>query len=253
MLQKFRSGRFARVCGLGHFLPFFVRHAAYQKFDGIWLDLEHRAMDTREVQAIVAMCHRYDVDCMVRTPTLERTGLYRYLEEGASGFLVPLISDVETARQVVDAAKFPPVGNRGIDGAGLDGDYTLDAWKPGIDYCDDANRQTFILIQIETVQAIDQIEPICALEGVDGLFIGPSDLSRRMAFAKGLTLEQTIAKVAEVTRRHGKVWGITAGTLEDLSRFRKLGAQIVPRGGDFALAQHLATTRKELDQVLDEA
>ena len=53
MLAKFRSGGFARVCGLGHFLPFFTRYAAHFKYDGIWLDLEHRAMDPREAQAII--------------------------------------------------------------------------------------------------------------------------------------------------------------------------------------------------------
>ena len=57
VLKKFRAGHFARFCSLGHFIPFFVRHAAHQKYDGIWLDLEHRAMNDREVQALLAMCH----------------------------------------------------------------------------------------------------------------------------------------------------------------------------------------------------
>jgi len=55
MLQKFRNDGFARVCGLGHFLPFYIRYAARYNFDGIWFDLEHRAMDAREVQAIIMM------------------------------------------------------------------------------------------------------------------------------------------------------------------------------------------------------
>ena len=125
VLKKFRAGHFARFCALGHFIPFFVRHAAHQKYDGIWLDLEHRAMNDREVQALLAMCHAHDIDCMVRPPTLERTRLYRYLEEGASGLMIPFTSDVEIARRVVDAVKFPPDGNRGMDGAGLDADYGL--------------------------------------------------------------------------------------------------------------------------------
>ena len=99
MLQKFRSGGFARVCGLGHYLPFYIRYAAHYKFDGIWLDLEHRAMDAREVQAIIMMCLHNDIDCMVRAPTLERTKLYRYLEDGASR--LPHAPDLRSANGLV--------------------------------------------------------------------------------------------------------------------------------------------------------
>ena len=65
-LKKLRSGRCARVCGMGHYLPFYIRYAAHFRFDVIWLDLEHRAMSQREVQSILAMCQQHDIDCMVR-------------------------------------------------------------------------------------------------------------------------------------------------------------------------------------------
>ena len=68
VLAKLRKGGFARVCSLGHFLPFFIRHAAQFSFDGIWLDLEHRAMDEREVQSLLAVCHYNDIDSIVRPP-----------------------------------------------------------------------------------------------------------------------------------------------------------------------------------------
>ena len=78
-LAKIRAGKCARVCGMGHYLQFFIRYAAHFRYDVIWLDLEHRAMDQREVQSILAMCQQHDIDCMVRSPTRERTGLYLYL------------------------------------------------------------------------------------------------------------------------------------------------------------------------------
>mgnify|MGYP001216779462 CR=1 FL=1 len=89
VLGKIRTGRCARICGLGHYLPFFVRYAAQSGYDGIWLDLEHRAMDDREVQSVLSLAHHNDIDCMVRPQTLERTRLYRYLEDGATGFMFP--------------------------------------------------------------------------------------------------------------------------------------------------------------------
>jgi 4-hydroxy-2-oxoheptanedioate aldolase len=251
MLEKFRSGRFARVCSMGHFLPFYVRYAAHFKFDGIWFDLEHRTMSDREVQAILAMCHAADIDCMVRPPTLERTKLYRYLEDGASGFLVPLISTPEMAYDLVQAAKFPPIGNRGMDGAGLDADFGIAAWGEGMDFAADANRETFILPQIETLEAVANADAIASIEGIDGLFLGPADLQLRIAAATGstLTFEKAVETVAEACEKHKKVWGIAVGSLEQLKRYQAMGAQIVPWGGDFSLMSVLDARSKELDSA----
>jgi 2-keto-3-deoxy-L-rhamnonate aldolase RhmA len=252
MLAKFRSGGFARVCGLGHYLPFFVRYAAHFRYDGIWLDLEHRAMDAREVQALIGLCKYNDIDCMVRPPTLERTKLYRYLEDGAAGFLVPLVSDPQMAYDLVQAVKYPPIGNRGLDGAGFDGDYGLDVWVPGSTYTDDANRETFLITQVETPGAVANADEIASIEGIDGLFIGPADLGLRIANAPAgttLTMEKAIETVAAAAQKHNKVWGITAGSVEEIKRFRAMGAQLVPWGGDFALMNVLKECSLDLDGV----
>ena len=251
MLKKFRSGGFARVCGLGHYLPFYIRYAANYRFDGIWLDLEHRAMDAREVQAMIMMCYHNDIDCMVRPPTLERTKLYRYLEDGASGFLVPLISEPQMASDLVQAVKFPPIGNRGMDGAGLDGDFGIGVWHPQSNYNDDSNRETFLICQIETPQAVANAEEIASIDGIDGLFIGPADLSLRIANqGRGdLTMEKAIETVASAVQKHDKLWGITAASVDDIQRFRGMGAQMVPWGGDFSLMNVLKQCSAELDEV----
>ncbi len=252
ILAKFRAGQFARVCSLGHFLPFYVRYAAHFGFDGIWLDLEHRAMSDREVQAILAMCHAADIDCMVRPPTREQTKLYRYLEDGASGFLAPLISTPELANELVQAAKFPPIGNRGMDGAGLDADFGIAAWGPGMDFAGDANRETFILPQIETPEAVANAEAIASIEGIDGLFVGPADLNLRLAAmpaASRITFDQAVEQVAAACEKHNKVWGIAVGSLEQLKQYQGMGAQMVPWGGDFALMGVLENCRNELDKA----
>lgn len=252
MLAKFRSGGFARVCAMGHYLPFFVRYAAHFKYDGIWLDLEHRAMDNREAQMLIALCKYNDIDCMVRPATLERTKLYRYLEDGAAGFLVPLVSDAQTAYDLVQAVKFPPIGNRGMDGAGLDGDYGIEVWVPDSTYSDDANHETFLITQVETLQAVANVEEIASVEGVDGLFVGPADLSLRIANAPAgnkVTMEKAIEKVAEAAKKYNKIWSIAAGSLEDIRRYREMGAQMVPWGGDFALRDVLKSRSLELDTI----
>ena len=273
MLKKFRSGGFARVCGLGHYLPFYIRYAANYRFDGIWLDLEHRAMDAREVQAIIMMCLHNDIDCMVRPPTLERTKLYRYLEDGASGFLMPLISDPKMASELVQSVKYPPLGNRGMDGAGLDGDFGISVWNPQSTYNADSNRETFLICQVETLQAVANAEEIASIDGIDGLFIGPADLSLRIAHqsthpqssraamngakdqsssasrSPNMTMEKAIDTVAAAVQKHSKLWGITAGSVEEIKRFRGMGAQMVPWGGDFSLMNVLKGCSEDLDEV----
>lgn len=253
VLQKLGANGFARICGLGHFMPFFVRYAAHFKYDGIWFDLEHRTMSDREVQALLAQCHAHDIDCMVRPPTLERTRLYRYLEDGAAGFMFPFVSDAEAARHVVHAIKFPPLGNRGMDGAGLDADFGLDAFQPDSNYTEDANRETFIVAQIETPEAVANADEIAAVPGIDFLFIGPGDMGLRLKAGRdSTTLDEIVERVSEAARQHGKAWGITAGSAERVAHYRQMGAQMVPWGGDFFLTRVLEECSKELDEILNE-
>lgn len=252
VLKKIRAGQCARVCGMGHYLPFFIRYAAHFQYDTIWFDLEHRAMTQREVQSVLAMCRANDIDCMVRSPTLERSRLYRHLEDGATGFMMPFVSDADTARQIVRAVKYPPEGNRGIDGAGLDADFGLEAWSPDSTYLADANAQTFITAQIETVEALENLEEIAAVPGIDVLFVGPADLGARLQATGGMELNEAIAKVADAAARHGKAWGIPGGTPELIARYRELGAQLLAYGGDFALAKVLEDCSRDFDEVLGE-
>ncbi|MSP13058.1 MAG: 4-hydroxy-2-oxovalerate aldolase [Chloroflexi bacterium] len=252
VLAKLHNNQFARICGLGHYLPFFIKYAAQYKYDGIWLDIEHRAMTDREVQALLAFCHLNDIDCMVRPPTLQRTRLYRYLEDGAAGFMFPFISNADAARYVVNCVKFPPMGNRGIDGAGLDGDFGVTVWHPGSTYFEDANNETFIVAQIETVEALANLDEIASVPGIDLLFVGPADLGRRLSVAEGpnkMSLDEAVIKVAEVAKKHGKAWGRTAGSIADVERFRAMGAQMVPWGGDFALMNVLKQASEEMDKA----
>jgi len=248
VLGKLRQGKFVRMAALGHVIPAFIRHAAHFGFDGIWLDLEHRAMDEREVQMLLAYAQLMDIDMMIRPPTLEKTRLYRYFEDGASGLMIPHVSTPEKARTLVDAVKFPPIGDRGLDGAGLDADFALADAGP---YVAQANRETFLVCQIETPQAVRNAEAIAAVEGVDVLFIGPADLTMRLQHdPEGMTLGQTIDRVSAACRKHGKRWAITAGTREQLAERKALGAAFIPWGSEFmAILSGLEKCARELDEL----
>ena len=248
-LPKLRAGEPVRLGALGHFVPSFIRHAAHFGFDCIWLDLEHRAMTDREIQALFSYCHMYDIDCMVRTPTLEKIKLYRYLEDGATGLMIPHVSTVEKAQMIVNAVKFPPIGDRGFDGAGLDSDFIL---KGGKDYPAAANRETFIAVQIETPEAVQNVDAIAAVEGIDALFLGPGDLGLRLTHDRKckLTVEEAQEQVAAAAAKHDKAWGRPARTEEDVAQFFDQGAQLIAFAGEYlAILFHLEERAAVLDRI----
>lgn len=236
-LARLRAGQVARICGLGHFIPSYICHAAEAGFDCIWLDLEHRTIDDRDVQALLAFFHLYDIDCMLRPATLEKTRLYRYFEDGAAGLMIPHVSTVEKAQMLVQAVKFPPLGDRGLDGAGLDGDFYL---RGGPDYPQQANDETFLVVQIETLEAVRNVDAIAAVPGIDGLFIGPGDLSLRLRHSDGsLSLDQATERVAAAAARHGKAWGRPVGSRDQLRQLHDQGARLLAHGGEFLVLKEM--------------
>ena len=144
-------------------------------------------MTLREVEALLLTSHRFDIDIMVRPPTLEKTGLYRYLEDGAAGLMIPHVSTVEKAEMLVQAVKFPPIGDRGLDNAGLDADYHIHDPDP---YAAWANRETFLCVQIETPEAVRNVDAIAAVNGIDMIFVGPGDLGLRLRQTGEMTIDE---------------------------------------------------------------
>src|SRR6056297_3602860 len=223
-LQRIRAGEVIRTCVLGHYIPAYVCHAARAGFDCLWLDLEHRSLSTREVEALLVCSHLYDIDIMLRPPTLEKTRLYRYLEDGAAGLLIPHVSTPEKAALLVDAVKFPPLGDRGLDNAGLDADYHI---HDPDEYARWANNETFLCVQIETPLGVQNVDAIAATEGVDMIFLGPGDLGLRLRQSGEMTLDEAWERVADACKRHGKAFGGPTMSLQDMQQRKDQGAQLL--------------------------
>jgi 4-hydroxy-2-oxoheptanedioate aldolase len=220
-LARIRSGEVIRSCVLGHYIPAYVCHAARSGYDCLWLDLEHRAQNVHQIQAMLAYAHLYDIDIMLRAPTLEKT------------------------RMLVEATKFPPIGDRGLDNAGLDADFLL---HDADDYTAWANRETFLAVQIETPEAVANAEAIAATEGVDLLFVGPGDLGLRLRQSGEMTLDEAWRHVAEVCKKHGKAFGKPAFGREEMEKLRGLGAQLLVNVGEFhAFRNAISEAAKEFE------
>lgn len=250
VLEKIRNGKVARICNIGHYLPYAPKQAALAGYDGVWIDGEHRAWDHREAQAMIAFHHIADIDCLWRPPTLEKTGLYRLLEDGAAGVIIPHVSTPEKAAAIVEATKFPPLGDRGFDGVGLDCGLQFQ----NFDYAKDCNRETSVSVQIETTLALKNADAIAAIEGVDILFLGPGDMALRLdcsPAADDPKMMEAQRRVAQAAADHGKAWGRPVGSKEDLEIVVELGAKFVIMGGEFTwLMNGMAAANAEFDQVL---
>lgn len=250
-LAKIRAGQTVRTCSLGHYIPAYVRHAAHNGFDCIWLDLEHRNIADRDVETLLLHGQLHDIDIMVRPRTKGKTELYRYLEDGATGLMIPHVNTADQVRELVSAVKFPPVGDRGLDGSGLDADYMVRGRENVGEFLEQAARETFLVVQVETPQAIQNVAHMAAVPGLDGIFVGPADLGLRLPHCDdGLTLDAAMTAVAEACRRHQLAWGCPVGTAAELAARQNQGAQLLAHGEEFtAFAKMLQAAAAVFDQT----
>lgn len=252
---KLRQGKPIKLAMMHHYIPAYIAYAAHEGYDGLWLDMEHRPYEAREVQALLAFCHLYDIDCLVRPFTRERAALYRLLEDGASGLIMPHVSDIETARALAQAAKFPPLGDRGLEGNGLETNYGIDIGTDRHLLVQHALQETLLAIQIETPQGLEIAEEIAALPGVDMLYVGPSDLGLRLAQDSALpSLAEATQRVAEICRRYNKPWGSMPRTLEDVKMLTENGAQLIVWGNEQRILRAgLQRANSEMDEIFKTA
>lgn len=223
-----REKGFVKVAGMNRVTePWYAELAGKIGFDVVWFDMEHRSHGYEMVDRISVACRASGVDLMVRVRNTGYTSAMRALEFGANGIMAPHCRSIQDARQWVDWAKFPPLGKRGFDGAGADADYCM---ANPVDYIQHANRETFLVLQIEDREAIDSVEAIASVEGVDGLFVGPADLSisygvpmqREHAHVQG-----ALDKVAAACKKSGKWWGTVTRTPEEAQREIDRGARMI--------------------------
>jgi 2-dehydro-3-deoxyglucarate aldolase/4-hydroxy-2-oxoheptanedioate aldolase len=206
-------------------------------YDAIWLDQEHTGMTVREIELFTLACRAHGLDSFVRVAPTDYATVMRPMEAGAGGVMAAQVRTAAEADQFVRWAKFWPRGNRGITGAGIDGKY---AAIPQGEYADQANRDTFVAIQIETLQAVENIAEIAAVKDVDLLFVGPADLAQSLGLTGQLDhprCYETIEHIANACCAAKKPWGIIARNSEYSTRWVDRGCRFLVLGADVILAQ----------------
>jgi len=182
-------------------------------FDLYILDAEHGTAGPVEAAAVVRACEGAGLAPLVRPRGLDAKLLLKFLDAGMTGIMLPGARSAGDVRRLVEAVKYPPDGLRGIApvraNSYLLGAERQEAWVAR------ANRETLVLPQIETREALEQVEDLAAVPGIDGFIVGPRDLALALGFPDGPShpeIESAIDRVVAVAKRRGLVVGTVAPT-----------------------------------------
>jgi 4-hydroxy-2-oxoheptanedioate aldolase len=202
-------------------------------FDWILLDMEHSPNDLESLLTQLQAAAPYPTSAVVRVPWNDMVTIKRVLDAGAQSLLIPYVCTPEEAKAAVAATRYPPAGVRGVAG-------TTRASRFGRvkDYARRAHEEICVLVQVETKGALDHLEAICAVEGVDGVFIGPADLHASLGYTGETANPAVMPKIEEAMRRIrkcGKAPGYLSPVEADAKKMLAAGALFCAVGADAGL------------------
>jgi 4-hydroxy-2-oxoheptanedioate aldolase len=207
-------------------------------FDWLLLDMEHSPNDLESLLAQMQAAAAYPSHPIVRVPWNDMVMIKRVLDAGAQTLLIPYVSTVEEAKAAVSYTRYPPHGVRGV--AGVTRASRFGRVK---DYAKHAHEEICVLVQVETEAAAAQIEAICAVDGVDGVFIGPADLHASMGYT-GETANPKIMPIMEEAmrriRKAGKAPGYLSPVEADAKKMLAAGCLFCAVGADIGLLARVA-------------
>jgi 4-hydroxy-2-oxoheptanedioate aldolase len=234
LARQLRAGEtvYSGWCGLAS--PLVAEVIAREGFAAVTIDMQHGLWDTTETVGAIAAIRHGGAAPVVRVPLGDFATASRALDFGAEGIISPMINSAADARAFVAATKYPPLGER--------------SWGPhratmlgGIadqkDYLKEGNALTFTLAMIETRAALENVAAIAATPGIDGLFLGPSDLS--IALSQGATIDplspdvdRELERIIDAARKAGKVMGAYCHSADRAVALAKRGVRFFAVGSD---------------------
>jgi 4-hydroxy-2-oxoheptanedioate aldolase len=233
--QKMLEGKPAFGFGLGLGSPGAAETLSRSGIDFLLLDRQHGSWgDDSTIAALTAMAAGSAIP-MARVAKNDYTLIGRLLDEGMLGIVVPMVHTPAEAKAAADACRLPPVGTRswGWGRARLYGD----------DYPDWINEQLFVAVQIESIRAVENAEAIMATPGVDGCWLGPSDLALSMGISPRVMFEReeharAVEKVLQACRNTGKIPGFAGSSPEQALQLAQRGFQFLTTAGDIGFLLH---------------
>jgi len=224
------SGQPAIGSWIGFTDPYSVEAMADAGFDWLLIDTEHFPISRESLRTILVAMKGSPSVPVVRLPSNSRDHFQTALDLGAQGVVVPMVSSREDAELAVTFCRYPPLGTRGFSPTRASR-YFQDLEQ----YAATANGQISLIVQIETPQAVGNIEAILATSGIDGIFIGPSDLASFMNLAARTNhpeVERVVGQLIDSACAHSMPFGLPTWTPEECLSYVKRGARLLTLGSD---------------------
>jgi 4-hydroxy-2-oxoheptanedioate aldolase len=231
VLKKLRAGKVVSCVKINLADPRATEIAALCGVDCVWLDREHVPSDLRDIENHIRAAKAHDVDAVVRVPRGSYSDLIHPLEMDAAGIMVPHVMSLDDARRVAWQTRFHPIGRRALDGGNADGAYCMIS---GQEYCQAANRERFVIVQIEDPEPMEELDQIAQVDGIDMLFFGPGDFSQGIGDLGNFDnprIAEARRQIAETARRYGKFAG-TVASCDSLAETVAMGYQFINIGAD---------------------
>lgn len=228
--RKLQHGEAVYGCFFRQPEPTLAEFVALQGWDFLVFDGEHGALEARHVEGLARACELHRVTPIARVTTNEPSTILRYLDAGAHGIHVPWVNTATDVEKVVTAAKYGPRGQRGLAGSRQGGWGSRESLA---DFTARANRETMVIIHIETAEAAAVVEEYTAVDDVDVLFIGPTDLSHSLGHPGNPghpDVQRVMERVAEVVTGSDKALGIFAGSPAFAADWYERGARYFTAG-----------------------
>jgi 4-hydroxy-2-oxoheptanedioate aldolase len=207
--------------------------------DWINIECEHSSIDLGDLVHCFRAVEHTEIPVFVRVAGSDPLIIKRVVDSGALGVVVPDVKDAEEAKRAVDACRYPPVGTRGIGATRPNAIYP--------DYMKHANEEICVVIMIEDIEAVNRIDSIMQVPGVDVVFIGPNDLAATLDVPLGMDNQHpkhvaAVNKVLEAGKKYGVPTGIHCGTPEEVERRIAQGFLWMPIASDVALMKSAFST-----------
>jgi 2-keto-3-deoxy-L-rhamnonate aldolase RhmA len=216
-------------------------------YDFCFFDMEHGNYSMETVADLIRGCKSVGIGSIIRVPHLETHFISRVLDAGAEGIMVPMTSRREQAERIVRYSKFTPLGARGFGNQTGQTDYQV---RKTVEFMKEANENTFIVAQIETKEAIENIEEILDVEGIDVGLIGPNDLSISLGVPDLMGSEvmtHAIDRVVQAAKKKKKASGMHIGSIDALKKWRSKGMTVLAYSTDIGFMY--SASKSALEQL----
>jgi 2-keto-3-deoxy-L-rhamnonate aldolase RhmA len=214
-------------------------------YDFVFIDMEHGNYSMETVADLIRGAKSVGMPSVIRVPRLETFFISRVLDAGAEGIMVPMTSTKEEAGRIVRYSKYTPLGERGLGGQIGQTDYRP---SKAVEVMREANESTLIVAQIETREAIENIDAILSVEGIDVGLIGPNDLSVSLGIPDQMNSEiliKAIEKVVETAKKRAKASGIHIANIEAIKKWRGKGMTVLAYSTDIGFMYNASKSSLE--------